>query len=346
MLTLALLGAATTASANFYYEYYKDPTITDLKDNEVVFAKDKPADVSQYNTVSYKNFEATRFSDWGSDLLGENSNFYYIHPLGKDVDLFLTDRVNSIYKDYSDALFNNISEYGYRSLTMVDGKYVPTGETVIYEVFVKDGEPMIKNPDGSITKAKAIDTVPIYGGSDEMNRYQYQLGTFSSDDVIELYMKDTEGNVAYSYSDYYKTTTNGETYEHVGALGAFGDGDAEQVKLSTDMILHQYYYQDTNLEAAGYGTFGYDDAGKAARDAAAAKSMPLSALDPGGSRVLFGIVGSVDGVIGGYKENPGGGSGSGGVAGSPLPGGLQIALIAGLFGLGFWFVRRRKTTVA
>ena len=35
-----------------------------------------------------------------------------------------------------------------------------------------------------------------------------------------------------------------------------------------------------------------------------------------------------------------------GAAGSPLPGGLQMALIAGLFGLGFWYVRRRKTSVA
>ena len=32
--------------------------------------------------------------------------------------------------------------------------------------------------------------------------------------------------------------------------------------------------------------------------------------------------------------------------GSPLPGGVQIALIAGLFGLGFWYVRRRKAITA
>ena len=32
--------------------------------------------------------------------------------------------------------------------------------------------------------------------------------------------------------------------------------------------------------------------------------------------------------------------------GSPLPGGLPIALIAGLFGLGFWYFRRRKASVA
>ena len=37
---------------------------------------------------------------------------------------------------------------------------------------------------------------------------------------------------------------------------------------------------------------------------------------------------------------------AGGTVGSPLPGGLQIALIAGLFGVGFWYVRRRKATVA
>lgn len=34
------------------------------------------------------------------------------------------------------------------------------------------------------------------------------------------------------------------------------------------------------------------------------------------------------------------------VSGSPLPGGLQIALIAGLFGLGFWYIRRRKAIAA
>jgi len=37
---------------------------------------------------------------------------------------------------------------------------------------------------------------------------------------------------------------------------------------------------------------------------------------------------------------------AGGPVGSPLPGGVQIALIAGLFGLGFWYIRRRKAAVA
>ncbi len=38
--------------------------------------------------------------------------------------------------------------------------------------------------------------------------------------------------------------------------------------------------------------------------------------------------------------------GNGGTFGAPLPGGLQIALIAGLFGLGFWYIRRRKSIAA
>ena len=66
---------------------------------------------------------------------------------------------------------------------------------------------------------------------------------------------------------------------------------------------------------------------------AARKAMPLASLDTGnGHRVFYGVYAAV-------------GDG-GGTVGSPLPGGLQIALIAGLFGLGFYFVRRRKATVA
>ena len=37
---------------------------------------------------------------------------------------------------------------------------------------------------------------------------------------------------------------------------------------------------------------------------------------------------------------------AGGPSGQPLPGGLQIALIAGVFGLGFYYVRRRKAMAA
>ena len=53
--------------------------------------------------------------------------------------------------------------------------------------------------------------------------------------------------------------------------------------------------------------------------------------------MYFGVVAS------GATYTPGT---SGTVSGSPLPGGLQIAIIAGLFGLGFYYVRRRKAMAA
>ena len=47
------------------------------------------------------------------------------------------------------------------------------------------------------------------------------------------------------------------------------------------------------------------------------------------SQMNFGIVAS------GQTYTPG-------TSGAPLPGGVSIALVAGLFGLGLWYVRRRK----
>ena len=54
-------------------------------------------------------------------------------------------------------------------------------------------------------------------------------------------------------------------------------------------------------------------------------------------QINFGIVASTTRDIPGITDV---------TVGSPLPGGIQIALIAGLFGLGFWYVRRRKAIAA
>ncbi len=58
-------------------------------------------------------------------------------------------------------------------------------------------------------------------------------------------------------------------------------------------------------------------------------TMHLANLTLGGVQIDFGIV--ANGV-----------ESSGGAAGAPLPGGVTIVLVAGLFGLGFWYIRRRK----
>ena len=76
---------------------------------------------------------------------------------------------------------------------------------------------------------------------------------------------------------------------------------------------------------------------------AANNSMAVGQLffpKQGEPEMNFGIIASTTRDIPGITDV------AGGPVGSPLPGGVQIALIAGLFGLGFWYIRRRKSVVA
>ena len=353
ILTFALLSAAATVSADhFYYDYYKDPGQSEVN-NEYWVVDDWNKYESGTDTFSYKNFGVARNSDWAwvgkadSSTTGkatiDNSNFYRIQVVGNDVDLYLTDFVDTALDEYNqNALYHNISEYGYRKLEQVEingrTQYIAADATVVNTLSVADdGTPMVTYADSTDpSPLSKIDTVTNQGRT--IDRYQYFLGTFNDGDVIEVYMKDLEGGEAFSYSGINEidSTTNAP----VGADGAFGDG-GYRVSLETDEMLNGYYFQDENLEPQ-YSGFGEGEAADAARASASSKAMPLSALDPSGSRVYFGIIAKVDGVIGSGSGN-GGGSG---VAGSPLPGGLPIALVAGLFGLAFWYIRRRKATAA
>ena len=146
-----------------------------------------------------------------------------------------------------------------------------------------------------MTKDLVAESTPIDSHYFEQNQWytytvtrnQYFLGTFSEGDEFEIFMKDSNGNTAYSYSTLYK--------------GGYGEGI--NVVENTDKLM--LYYKGGNTTAAN-------------------KAMPLAALDPSG-RVYYGIYG---------KET--------GPSGAPLPGGLPIALVSGLFALGFWYIRRRK----
>ena len=341
ILTATLALAATTASANFYYDYYQDAVVSGVTDGSDTL-DGWWYDTYHTDTTYYKDFDVVRNSNWNVAEIN-NSNFYRIHVVGNDVNLYLTDFVDNVGSETNaNALYNNISEYGYRKLELVDGKYVATGDTVVNKISVdKNGDPIItKLPDGDSGKAPIIDSIDNNGTI--VDRYKYHLGTFNSGDVIELYMKDLDGGEAYSYSNF--NEVNEATNTRLGAEGGFGDG-GYRVNLETDEMLNGYYYQDENLESAGYTGFGEGEEAMAARALAASKSMPLSALDPSGSRVYFGIIGMTVDIDGDDNGNGGSGSG-GGTVGSPLPGGLSIALIAGLFGLGFWYIRRRKATVA
>jgi hypothetical protein len=135
-------------------------------------------------------------------------------------------------------------------------------------------------------------------------------------------MKDEDGHSVRSYS----TVDQG---------GAFGDG----IDNYDQVVAANLVEQNRDAYLNNYN----------AKVAAAKKAMPLAALDTnwelvgkgqgGANRVFFGIYG-MPGAGGGE------GGGEGGTVGSPLPGGLQIALISGLFALGFWYIRRRKNIAA
>ena len=121
-------------------------------------------------------------------------------------------------------------------------------------------------------------------------------------------------------------------------LGTFNEGDVIEVYMSR---FEEESYVDGKKGVWSTSTLytgGYGEGVTEATDQLAVylaggsweagrKAMPLASLTPeGGSRVFFGIQASA--------------------VGSPLPGGLPLALIAGFFGLGFWYVRRRKAIAA
>lgn len=394
LLTLALLGAATTASAeNFYYEYYKRPTpilseeVTTVKLTDEAFYPNNPEywgepwtqnarPSYQYDTIEYKNdkegvdYTITRNSNWNTDLVGNKDNFYRIDIKASDespTTLYLTDyvdnvgsskNVNAIYyamdeDDIANGLTKQaVTEYGYRVLVQDSaGKYVAVPDSLTTKTLSidKNGIPVITDETGS-RNASIIDSLyyeKSYQGENGetvdasyyVDRYKYELGTFTQDTVIELYMKDSTGGDVYSYSGFNEGDEYGE--EAVKAMGGFGDGD--RIVMKTDEMLNGYYYLDENLEKAGLPGFGGDTVeAKAARESASAKSMPLSALEPSlQNRIYFGIIATSAGF---YTINDD--SHKIGGNGAPLPGGIQLALIAGLFGLGFCYVRRRKATVA
>ena len=362
ILTLAFLCAATTASAAYYYDYYLDPPNTEPVDN------DPPGYHNQSDTFTYTAqdnsgnagensnvYTLSRESNWGNDITryGNKDNFYRI-DIGKEntgsVTLFLTDYVSEVVPQSaylpthssSNAIFNmNIVEYGYRTLTLdKNGKYV-AGDTTIRQVFVSEGDDkkLVLNS----KYVTPIDSIDYNNDSNSMIRYKYELGTFNPGDIIELYMKDSEGREVYSFSSYGEDEEGKSVYtpfdksapsEDIKSLGGFGDGGYRVAPMQIDQMLYSYYFVEEINEKPNPDYHDYEPFDKINKEllAASGKAMPLSKLIPTnpnidglGKAVAFGIYGET--------------------FGSPLPGGLPIALIAGLFGFGFCYGRRRKAIV-
>ena len=369
ILTLAFLCAATTASAAYYYDYYLDPQNTEPVDNDppgyhnqsdtfTYAAQDNSGNASENSNV----YTLSRESNWGNDITryGNKDNFYRI-DIGKEntgsVTLFLTDYVSEVVPQAaylpthssSNAIFNmNIVEYGYRTLTYDESskKYI-AGDTTVKEIFTTDDD---GNKILNSANVTPIDTINYYGDSREMTRYKYELGTFDAGTIIEVYMKDSAGREVYSFSSFGTDADDKDVYtpfdknspsEDVVSQGGFGDGGYTVNPRQIDLMLYSYYFVEElpvgvrDPEVAVKNP-DYHDYTKFDNNytLASGKAMPLSALLP---------VGNVDGFDFKGKEVSFGIIGVTAV-GSPLPGGLPIALIAGLFGLGF-YVRRRKAIV-
>lgn len=314
------------------------------------------------------NFYRVDFADYKATESGTIEAEDYSYKVERvssntgNVRLYLTDFVSETvpqakypYNSSSNALFNmDIVEYGYRELTPNgDGTYTASEKTVSYDVLVLDNENgKIIGSDGNkyrlSDKVTPIDSIDYNGTGnpeDYMTRYKYDLGTFTPNSVIEIYLKDSTGREVYSFSSYEYNEEKGvyeytpfdktTTYGNGGATGGFGDGGYQVAARVYDEMLNSYYFMDkldngtrVNPEYKEESLEKFDSEKRVTL--ASGKAMPLSALTPGnlinglnlGKQVQFGFYGVA--------------------VGSPLPGGLQLALIAGLFGLGFCYVRRRK----
>ncbi len=205
------------------------------------------------------------------------------------------------------------------------------GSTVRYKVRIT----------GESVKVYLTDFIDNVGGDNNSNAIankgiaQYGYHYLDSNDPDKVDTTVTKDLVAeadpidshyFEQNEWYKYTVTRNQY----FLGTFSAGDEFEIFMTDNNGNTAYSY--SSLYKGGYGE-GIDVVEhtdqlmlyyKDGVTAAANKAMPLAALDPT-SRVYFGIYGEASGPVG-----------------SPLPGGLPIALVAGFFAFGFWYVRRRK----
>ena len=218
------------------------------------------------------------------------------------------EKVDFYLTDYIDSIGSNYDDNALttKGIKQIGYRYLESN------VSSKKGTEVINN-----LKVDSSTTETYLFSQDKENNYQPAIFDESNPD---RYNTDYKYNVVRNH--YY--------------LGTFSEGDVIEIYMSREEDGNGVWSTST-LYTGGYGEGVTDATDQLAKyqnggnDEAARKAMPLASLTPaGGSRVFFGFQAS----------------GAATAVGSPLPGGLQIALIAGLFGLGFYFVRRRKATVA
>ena len=317
ILTLALLGAAATASAadplrdpvfeDLYqygkkYGYYEDPTVT--TNNKV-------------QTINYGSYSVIKEADrsWGGSSL-QYESFYKIHA-NENIDFYLYDYVNTTGDSLNSnsLLTQKISRIGYRSYALDP----VTGEYKLKEEKTFDLK----------ASSKEVFDVKFAGKTVEVTRNSYSLGTFQKNEEFEIFMSYNSDDSGGVWSN---SSANNAPVGGYSLYVAANDQNVTNELLnynSVDKLM--WAYKNGSYSSAMYGLNPELDPAKQVKDDESANAMPLASLDPAGAggRATFGLYAVPAGTVG-----------------SPLPGGLQFALIAGLFGLGFWYIRRRKTSVA
>ena len=306
ILTAAFALTATTASAAYYYD-----DVYGTKNPTSGF--DTITGEKQGNWSPSWQVDTVTYTNFQLSRISQQggilkSNTPGVQPTTENFYLIRItgDNVKLSLTDYIDNIQDKEGGIGYNSNALVNMGVTEYG----YRILDVDGNVISDTKIFEMPKLgdlTAADVIDSGTVNDHVvNRYKYDLGT-------ETFKKDTVielymkgATEAYSYNSLTDTVAGVEGQKY-DDQGGFADGYSVP-GASTDKLMTLYY----GLEE--------DEARKA---------MPLAGLDvgPGGERVYFGI----------YAET---------VAGSPLPGGLQIALVAGLFGLGFWYIRRRKAMAA
>lgn len=143
--------------------------------------------------------------------VGTNQDsFYKIRITGGTGDIYLSDWIDNIGDSHQEDNLTEkgISHYGYRYVASKTSSNINTGK--IMEVGV-DTQPI------------ATDPVKSPWNDNQIIRYQYLLGTFTEGDEVEIYMKDTNGEV-------WSNTTK--------FMGGYGDG----VPVVDQLVFYQTNY--------------------------------------------------------------------------------------------------------
>ena len=177
----------------------------------------------------------------------------------------------------------------------------------------------------------------LYGNDEYLTQSIYGIthyGFIDSNNVIhEFSINDPNNIVSFTSQSDEKAGTTYTVNREGYFLGHFDAGDEIQIYLaqkSGNTVLASVATNtpQQGVHSTGYGTIadGFNSALTLGQLYFPGEGMP---------QMNFGIVASGQNYVAG-----------GDTFGAPLPGGLSIALVSGLFALGFWYIRRRKAIAA